>query len=68
MNDFFMLIILYHMMGFTSLVHDTSMKYDIGLSCALVTIVMICANVVDLLIKISSTAKMSYWKNRAKWN
>ena len=56
------------MVGFTELVHDTSLKYDIGTSCVLVTFVMICVNAVDLLVKIFFTAKMAYRKQRVKRN
>ena len=68
MNDYFMMVILYHMVGFTEVVHDSRLKYNIGTSCVIVTFLLICCNTLCLLVLIMSTTKMEYRKKRAKWN
>ena len=66
-NDYFMLIILYHMVGFTEVLYDAPMlKKNIGASCTVVTMLMIIINASDLVIQVTKNAKLLLRKNIAK--
>ena len=66
-NDYFMLIILYHMVGFTEVLYDAPMlKYNIGTSCTAVTLLMIIVNASDLIVRVTHNARISIKKKIAR--
>ena len=66
LNDFFILIILYHIVLFSNLIIDTELKWYIGYSCIIFTCIMIIANIFELLLRIIVGIKQKYAMLKAR--
>lgn len=65
-NEYFFILILYHLVCFTDIVPDTRTRSDVGVSCVVFTFAIIAINLVVMLGNISQAIKLQIKRHIAR--